>query len=395
MTAPAIARRAHPTGITFTILHADCGTGTHWFDLFLNGNHLATVPTARNCDCNATPLVVSFTDPATLSRFDPGGCNAFSVVPSDPAILLGYARVTVERAARSSSLCLHDASTGGIQLACGNRDLCDHRGEGIRAAGGLDADGDGVEGGIGRGCDVCLNVFDPGQADGDGDGLGDACDTCAGPGSIDRDGDGLCDEADDCDVPSNPSQADGDRDGFGDACDTCPGPGSIDHDADGVCDEADNCPLIANAQGDTDGDGWGDSCDHCVGRGPTDRDGDTLCDLDDNCALAPNPGQQNADGDDFGDACDACVGPGAVDSDSDGFCDGEDNCDLDANPVQEDSDGDGVGDLCDICPHDPNPSQGDLACEEPGAPDPVRPTPSPVHPQRGTGLGGGIGPGPP
>ncbi len=94
-----------------------------------------------------------------------------------------------------------------------------------------DADGDGVA----DATDLCPNVFDPireatqAQADVDGDGAGDACDACpldpndgCTPGSgEDIDGDGVINGADNCPRDPNPDQADGDGDGSGDVCDTC------------------------------------------------------------------------------------------------------------------------------------------------------------------------------
>lgn len=50
--------------------------------------------------------------------------------------------------------------------------------------------------------DNCPGIDNPDQADGDGDGFGDACDNCPGD--------------------ANPGQEDGDADGSGDACDPCP-----------------------------------------------------------------------------------------------------------------------------------------------------------------------------
>ena len=72
--------------------------------------------------------------------------------------------------------------------------------------------------------------------------------------SADIDQDGLLDEADNCPSVWNPDQADVDGDGLGDACDS-------DADGDSFSNEADNCPLDVNpAQADADGDGFGDAC---------------------------------------------------------------------------------------------------------------------------------------
>ncbi len=76
---------------------------------------------------------------------------------------------------------------------------------------------------------------------------------------IDADSDGVRDTTDNCPNNANPDQADKDGDGLGDACDTID---NRDADADSVLDSADNCPTVANlGQEDRDGDGAGDLCD--------------------------------------------------------------------------------------------------------------------------------------
>jgi len=131
--------------------------------------------------------------------------------------------------------------------------------------------------------DNCPEVFNPSQANCDGDALGDVCDP-------DDDNDGALDGSDNCALLSNPAQADTDSDGIGDACDNCPsavnpdqhdydsdGEGDVcdsDDDNDGVADGVDNCPLVFNSgQEDSDSDGFGDICS-CVGT-----TGNVNCDL--------------------------------------------------------------------------------------------------------------------
>ena len=123
---------------------------------------------------------------------------------------------------------------------------------------------------------------------------------------LDQDGDGIADAEDNCPAVPNANQANLDGDGMGDACDS-------DIDGDGVDDTADNCPLVANAnQADLDGDGIGDACDG-------DIDGDSVPNNSDNCPVNANASQANFDGDGLGDACDD-------DDDNDNVTDAQDSC---------------------------------------------------------------------
>ncbi|WP_372795262.1 reprolysin-like metallopeptidase, partial [Lutibacter sp.] len=172
---------------------------------------------------------------------------------------------------------------------------------------GIDRDNDND--GIINTVDNCPDTANPGQADADGDGVGNVCDACIGfDDTIDTDGDG---------VP--------------DGCDVCPGSDdTIDTDGDGVPDGCDNCPTTANIdQADDDGDGVGNVCDACIGFD------DTI----------------DTDGDGVPDGCDVCPGSDdSIDTDGDGISDGCDNCPTIANIDQADADGDGVGDVCDTTP---------------------------------------------
>ncbi len=130
--------------------------------------------------------------------------------------------------------------------------------------------------------------------------------TAAPPGSgermgIDRDLDTVLDGNDNCPAVANLDQADGDTDGIGDACDTVAGG---DGDLDGVLDGDDNCPGDSNPlQEDFDGDGDGDACD-------TDDDDDGLLDtVETETTVFNGPGDTGTD-------------PLDADSDDDGFSDG-------------------------------------------------------------------------
>jgi hypothetical protein len=243
-------------------------------------------------------------------------------------------------------------------------------------------------------CDNCPQDFNPNQADGDCDDIGDLCDFCprlpdsaADPlNQTDIDQDGVGELCDNCPFRfPNGDQADADFDGVGDACDNCPtiyNPDQLDSDADFLGDACDNCLYFQNpSQIDSDGDGAGEECDTCPGR--------------------YDPGQENGDGDLYGDACDACpyvadvltdassppqvctgeaainvrtydVGGGVIQTTCQLDFDGDevgDTCDVcgqparkDAalpNPLQFDVDLDGFGDECDTCPHTPDPEQDD------------------------------------
>jgi len=148
-----------------------------------------------------------------------------------------------------------------------------------RGPGAGDGDGDGAA----DGRDNCPSATNPDQADSDGDGMGDACDPSPGappapapslttpqatpttaPAPTDGDGDGLPDEADLCPLVFDPDQADLDGDGRGDLCDDDPDGDRVPtRDDQGAV--LDVCPEVHDPlQADADGDGVGDLCDEDV-----------------------------------------------------------------------------------------------------------------------------------
>lgn len=110
-----------------------------------------------------------------------------------------------------------------------------------------DGDGDSVPDLV----DNCPEAANSGQADLDGNRIGDACNDFE-----DRDGDDIADELDICPDDPDSDQSDLDADGLGDACND-----AVDSDGDDYRDEFDNCPDTHNDQLDSDGDGLGDPCD--------------------------------------------------------------------------------------------------------------------------------------
>lgn len=119
----------------------------------------------------------------------------------------------------------------------------------------------------------------------------------------DRDRDGVADEQDNCADIYNPNQADWDGDGKGDACSRLPTSAEV---AAFVASRPATVPPTCLGP-DTDQDHVPDMCD-------PDADGDGAAEsvpawaTPDNCPHVPNPLQDDRDGDGVGDACDTTDG---------------------------------------------------------------------------------------
>ncbi len=244
-----------------------------------------------------------------------------------------------------------------------------------------DPDGDGIP----LSCDNADDHTNPGQADVDGDSVGDIVDLCvlvAGDSGNtgDSDKDGIGNDCDNCRATTSsyfkaptarmrvrniPFQFDADQDGIGDVCDNCiVGANCEDFGANnpwtlGTSIDVEN---DARCQYDADENGIGEACEGLVtpnsagevGFGEDeDWDQDGIQNIDDACPRQPLSEQIVC-----AQGVDADCNPGVTDeSDYTVSCSSSPNGDGVFYCNHRDADGDGVGDFCDTCPYVPNALQ--------------------------------------
>ncbi|HEU4400496.1 MAG TPA: thrombospondin type 3 repeat-containing protein [Candidatus Polarisedimenticolia bacterium] len=216
-------------------------------------------------------------------------------LPGSPGIFQGNVTIGSYFNATANNTLVFADSTKDNKLTFYYMDsTCDGDGDGVVGENSFDnIDNDNLPVAV----DNCPAVYNPGQADLDGDGVGDLCDNC--PNVCNNDG--RCHGS--IDPKTATKQIDSDADGVGDDCDF------DDLDFDGVVNALDNCPDVFNPlQSRTGGGAKGDAC-----GGSGDRDGDGIQDRVDNCVRTYNPSQLDSDGDKLGDACEGdCQNPRAV-----------------------------------------------------------------------------------
>ncbi len=123
-----------------------------------------------------------------------------------------------------------DDDADGVGNECDN---CPDDANADQADSEEDSSGNVVGDGFGDVCDNCEFTITTNQDDADGDGVGDACegdrdndgvidddDVCPDDPDNDTDSDGICGDVDNCPSVDNPDQADGNGNGIGDACDS-------------------------------------------------------------------------------------------------------------------------------------------------------------------------------
>ena len=242
-----------PVLLRFALLETSCGSGLQ-YAFSLGGVDIATLTPTNDCTCQPPTKYVEVSDPAVLAMLAEPVCQTFSVA-SNGNSHVGWARAEIVRASGVQTVRIvntngdadpystYVCSQGYLGPRTFTSALPNFDGDAIGDCTDPDIDGDGVP----NAADNCVFAANIGQQDGDGNGIGDACQ--------DTDRDMRIDTVDNCPLDANAEQRDIDGDGEGNACDT-------DADADGVLNAADNCDFVVNPdQADANGDGFGDACE--------------------------------------------------------------------------------------------------------------------------------------
>ena len=196
-----------------------------------------------------------------------------------------------------------------------------------------------------------------------GGGGGGSTNPCANQGG-DSDGDGICDNQDNCDFNFNPDQADNDGDGIGNVCDSTPNGGGSTGGGGGSCNDVNvsggsgrvtitDIPSAALVEilGPSTGYGVQTVCNgNCSGTETVNNLAAGTYSVKIQTYSPYCFRQVDVQVTGGGGSTNPCANQGG-DSDGDGICDNQDNCDFTSNPDQADNDGDGIGNVCDSTPN--------------------------------------------
>lgn len=144
-------------------------------------------------------------DASESTPFDLAGNTRFFDIPETIDTGNGIAPIVDMGAYETVTDCNNNRVLDAVDIATGTSRDCDHNDVPDECdVPAKDCNRNGVE-------DVC-------ESDSDGDGVINPCDPCPSDALNDVDGDGLCANVDSCPGVFNPDQADRDGDGIGDAC---------------------------------------------------------------------------------------------------------------------------------------------------------------------------------
>ncbi|MFN3218490.1 MAG: hypothetical protein ACE367_18500 [Acidimicrobiales bacterium] len=226
------------------------GMDNRWPDWSPDGSQLVytRIDTSGPSGATGQLVIVDAASGTTVTEFPAPGPNAFDVVPSwspDGSLIAverqfdngdtGVYTLTVDYPSAPAALVVDEP---GLQEGHPSWETLD-----------ADPDGDGVD----SPGDNCPDVANPGQADVDGDGLGDACDPDGSDGPLaDPDADGLT-NGDEAAAGTDPADADTDDDGIDDGTEVANGTDPLDANDPGA-----SCTIEGTEGNDLLLGTWGD-----------------------------------------------------------------------------------------------------------------------------------------